>query len=139
MMRGLGVASIGYSQEQTSTRFAAHAASSATVRAICTRSPEAVRVVLMTTKTSGDSTRGVSHDIFCRIQDSFTTQGLQAKKAPLGRESGFHRGVNRRRPAGLKPYSVRGVGLVYGGIPMPYALFSNDAKLSKAYPTEADV
>jgi hypothetical protein len=29
--------------------------------------------------------------------------------------------------------------MVYGGIPMPYALFSNDSKLSKAYPTEADV
>jgi hypothetical protein len=28
----------------------------------------------MTAKTSGDSTPGVSHDIFRRIQDSFTTQ-----------------------------------------------------------------
>ena len=27
-------------------------------------------------KTSGDSSPGVSHDIFRRIQDSFTTQGL---------------------------------------------------------------
>jgi hypothetical protein len=26
-----------------------------------------------------------------------------------------------------------------GGIPMPYALFCNEAKLSKTYPTEADV
>jgi hypothetical protein len=30
----------------------------------------------MTGKTSGDSSPGVSHDIFLRIQDSFTTQGL---------------------------------------------------------------
>jgi hypothetical protein len=59
--------------------------------------------------------------------------------ASSDRESGFHLGVNRRGTAGLKPYPIRGVGLVYGGIPMPYALFSNDAKLSKAYPTEADV
>jgi hypothetical protein len=27
----------------------------------------------------------------------------------------------------------------FGSDPMPYALFSNEAKLSKAYPTEADV
>jgi hypothetical protein len=46
------------------------------VSAKCTRSPEDLKVVAMTGKTSGDSTRGVSHDIFGRIQDSFTTQGL---------------------------------------------------------------
>jgi hypothetical protein len=44
-----------------------------------------------------------------------------------------------RTPVGPKPYSVRRVRLVYRSIPRPYALFSNDAKLSKAYPTEADV
>ena len=30
----------------------------------------------MTAKTSGDSSRGVSANIFAGIQDSFTTQGL---------------------------------------------------------------
>jgi hypothetical protein len=47
----------------------------------------------------------------------------------------------RERPAaaGLKPYSLRRVRPVYRSDPMPYALFSNEAKLSKAYPTEADV
>src|SRR6266851_6344483 len=42
-------------------------------------------------------------------------------------------------PAGLKPDPIRRVRLVYRSDPMPYALFSNDAKLSKTYPTEADV
>jgi hypothetical protein len=36
----------------------------------------------MTAKTSGDSSPGVSHDIFQAIQDSFTTQGTQAEMAP---------------------------------------------------------
>jgi hypothetical protein len=35
-----------------------------------------LRVVLMATKTSGDSSLGVLGIIFSRIQDSFTTQGL---------------------------------------------------------------
>jgi hypothetical protein len=58
-------------------RLAAHAASRATVSAMCTRSTEVSKVVLMTTKTSGDSRPGVSHVIFPAIQDSFTTQGLR--------------------------------------------------------------
>jgi len=49
----------------------------------------------MARKTSGDSTLGVSHDIFPGIQDSFTTQGLppeMARSTP-----------NRvRRPFGLR-------------------------------------
>ena len=68
--------STGYSQAHTSTRLAAQAASSATVSVTCTRSQEVCRVIFMARKTSGDSTRGVSHDIFPGIQDSFTTQGL---------------------------------------------------------------
>jgi hypothetical protein len=47
------------------------------VSAMCTRSPEVLRVVLITAKTSGDSSPGVSHDIFGPIQDSFTTQGFK--------------------------------------------------------------
>jgi hypothetical protein len=57
---------------------AAHAASSATVSTTWTRSPDVLKVVAMTAKTSGDSSRGVSGFIFRRIQDSFTTQGLRA-------------------------------------------------------------
>jgi hypothetical protein len=38
----------------------------------------------MTAKTSGDSTPGVSINIFRGIQDSFTTQGLQTS----GRKAG---------------------------------------------------
>jgi hypothetical protein len=34
----------------------------------------------MTGKTSGDSSPGVSTNIFARIQDSFTTQGLPPKR-----------------------------------------------------------
>jgi hypothetical protein len=39
----------------------------------------------------------------------------------------------------LKPQPILGVDSVIGAIAMPYALFCNDARLSKAYPTEADV
>jgi hypothetical protein len=40
----------------------------------------------------------------------------------------------------MKPSSDRRVEMVISGSDwMPYALFSNDAKLSKAFPTEADV
>jgi len=77
---------------------AAHAANSATVSAMCTRSPEVLRIVLITAKTSGDSGPGVSHDIFRPIQDSFTTQGFKAEMAPGGRGPGFHSRVKRRRP-----------------------------------------
>src|SRR6476660_1516635 len=38
-----------------------------------------------------------------------------------------------------KPAAAPGVTSLCGAKPMPYALFSNDARLSKAYPTEADV
>jgi hypothetical protein len=83
MMEGLGAPSIGYSHEHTSTRFAAQAANRATVSATCTRSPEDLKVVLMTPETSGDSTRRVSRDIFRGIQDSFTTQGLRQLRAEM--------------------------------------------------------
>jgi hypothetical protein len=68
-----------YSQEHTSIKLAAQAASSATVSTTWTRSPDVLKVVPMTGKTSGDSSRGVSGFIFRGIQDSFTTQGLRAK------------------------------------------------------------
>jgi hypothetical protein len=50
--------------------------------------------------------------------------------------------VIRGIAAGAKPAWRGGVdssGIFQRSDPMPYALFSNDAKLSKAYPTEADV
>jgi hypothetical protein len=81
MFRGLAAPSIGYSQAHTSTRLAAQAASNATDSVTCTCSLEVCRVILMARKTSGDSTRGVSHDIFAGIQDSFTTQGLPPERA----------------------------------------------------------
>jgi hypothetical protein len=83
MMEGLAAASIGYSHEHTSAKFAAQAANRATVSATCTRSPEDLKVVLMTSKTSGDSTPRVSRDIFRGIQDSFTTQGLRQLRAEM--------------------------------------------------------
>src|SRR6476620_5314867 len=38
-----------------------------------------------------------------------------------------------------KPAAAPRVTSLCGAKPMPYALFSNDARLSKAYPTETDV
>ena len=49
-----------YSQEHTSIKLAAQAASSATVSTTWTRSPDVLKVVAMTAKTSGDFSRGVS-------------------------------------------------------------------------------
>src|SRR3954447_268480 len=42
-------------------------------------------------------------------------------------------------PAPLQPKPRQRVRLFWRSDPMPYALFCNEAKLSKAYPTEADV
>ena len=79
----------------------------------------------MARKTSGDSTKRVSHDIFCGIHTSFTTQGP---------------GPGTTRPAPrLQPKPPQRVRLFYRSDPMPYALFCNEARLSKTYPTEADV
>ena len=86
MFKGLAAPSIGYSQAHTSARLAAQAASNATVSVTCTCSLEVCRVILMARKTSGDSTRGVSHDIFAGIQDSFTTQGLPPERGRFSLE-----------------------------------------------------
>jgi hypothetical protein len=98
MMEGLAAASTTlYSHEHTSAKFAAQAANRAMVSATCTRSPEDLKVVLMTRKTSGDSTRRVSHDISRTIQDSFTTQGLRQLRAEMAlifRLAGSQRRVN---------------------------------------------
>jgi hypothetical protein len=50
-------------------------------------------------------------------------------------------GSRAREPtaAGLKLRRLDGVKVLSAERRMPYALFSNDAKLSKTYPTEADV
>ena len=48
----------------------------------------------MTGKTSGDSSKRVSHDIFWGIHESFTTQGLWAGLAAIHCESAsLHRRV----------------------------------------------
>src|ERR1700704_4807724 len=39
----------------------------------------------------------------------------------------------------MQPKPSQRVRMFYRSDPMPYALFCHDAKLSKAYPTEADV
>jgi hypothetical protein len=93
----------------------------------------------MPAKPSRDSTVGVSHDIFCRIQDSFTTQATRAETAQIPVEGGFSPAREGAARGGLKPCSAPRVRLGLRSLLMPYALFSNDAKLSKAYPTEADV
>jgi hypothetical protein len=72
---------MGYSQEHTSIKLAAQAASSATVSTTWTRSPDVLKVVAITAKTSGDSSRGVSGFIFHGIQESFTTQGQRPKRS----------------------------------------------------------
>ena len=43
------------------------------------------------------------------------------------------------RLTALKPKRLASVKIFLRSSPMPYALFCNEAKLSKAYPTEADV
>ena len=99
----------------------------------------------MTAKTSGDSSPGVSGNIFGGIQDSFTTQGLPTKRLRIQNlaESPSPAGLSPAREAPtrrrLQPYSGRGVSVVWRSEPMPYALFCNEAQLSKAYPTEAAV
>src|SRR3982074_2085246 len=70
-----------YSHEHTSTKFAAQAANNATVSTMCTCFPEVLKVVAMA-KTSSDSRPGVSHEIFCLIQDSFTTHGPAPDSCP---------------------------------------------------------
>ena len=52
----------------------------------------------MTGKTSGDSTKRVSHDIFWGIHESFTTQALRPDRPPIHRESAsLHRRVKCTR------------------------------------------
>jgi hypothetical protein len=162
MMEGMGAASIGsligshdliakpptlwrimrYSHEHTSTKFAAQAANRATVSAICTRSPEDLKVVLMTGKTSGDSTRGVSHDIFSPDSGLVYDSGTPRLKGRNGRISAGETltgASTADAPPGCNRIRSAALGRLTGAIPMSYALFSNDAKLSKTYPTEADV
>ena len=57
----------------------------------------------MTAKTSGDSSPGVSRNIFRPgIQDSFTTQGL-SPNGPRSLDTEFRAGVLAPAPARLKP------------------------------------
>jgi hypothetical protein len=67
-----------------------------------------------------------------RLRDS-------AQNGPNFSGSDSHRPVNPRGLRRAEPSPVRRVKPVYRSDPMAYAVFSNDAKLSKAYPTEADV
>jgi hypothetical protein len=88
----------------------------------------------MMVKTSGDSSSGVSEIIFSGIQDSFTTQGTSRPQNDPALQ--LHAGVNCHPDGNLTPSNA----LMHSRSDrMPYALFCNEAKLSKAYPTEADV
>jgi hypothetical protein len=136
MMEGIAAASIAYNQLHTSTRLAAHAAKRATESAMCRRSQEVWSIVLMA-KTSGDSTLGVSGIILSRFFGGFRTRLRLRDISPKGpwplcsgRNGRFYR-CNPKPPSALGYFS--------GAKAMPYALFCNEAKLSKAYPTEADV
>jgi hypothetical protein len=87
--------------------------------------------------TSSDSGSGVSGILFSGIQDSLRTHGCSTwaanwavRPSPACEGRCARNGNPRPRPA-LPAFAE--------SKPMPYALFSNDAKLSKAYPTEADV
>jgi hypothetical protein len=116
---------------------AAQAASNATVSVRCTRSQEFWPIVRMA-GTSGDSGSGVSGILFRRIHYSFTTQRLPpnaAKIANLAAHLPVKRGPAAKTETPVNPARYR----FLSELPMPYALFSNDAKLSKTYPTEADV
>jgi hypothetical protein len=105
MIRGLAAPSIGYRKAQTSARLAAQAVSKATVSVTCTRSQEVLRIVFMTGKTSGDSTRGVSHDIFSGIQDSLKTQGR-----PVGYGALTPNRVLNVVPANAGTHTLRPIG-----------------------------
>src|SRR5277367_504490 len=73
-----GLSAAQPSQTQTSVRLATQAPNSAIDSATGRCSQEVWRIVGLMPKTSSDSTPGVSANIFLGIQDSFTTQGLQA-------------------------------------------------------------
>ncbi len=94
----------------------------------------------MAGKTSGDSTRGVSDDIFRGDLGLVYDSGTPAK-CPARPDSHrhLHRGVTRLAPTARNLSPARALAANNGAISMPYALFSHDDKLSKAYPTEADV
>jgi hypothetical protein len=53
MFSGIEAASTAYSQEHTSTKLAAQAPSKAAVSAICTRSPDVLKVVPIAGKNIG--------------------------------------------------------------------------------------
>jgi hypothetical protein len=79
-------------------------------------------------KPSGDSGRRVSGILFRSVHLSFTTQD-NATKGPIRTDSGATCG------GFVRWASVSSTG----AMSMPYALFCKEAKLSKTYPTEADV
>jgi hypothetical protein len=89
-------------------------------------------------KTSGDSTPGVSEIIFAGFSgDSGLVydSGTPAQKGPLARPIPVANGLYRRR----NPKAPCALSCFSGAEAMPYALFCHEAKLSKTYPTEADV
>src|SRR5664279_141821 len=117
-----------------------------------TCSQEVLRIVLMAGKTSGDSSKRVSHDIFRAIHESFTTQGLPAGSTRFTANRPPHHGPVKCPCSTLHgvvfAFFVGGTGWLSrgdcnpgapgalgrwmsGATPMPYALYCNDAKLSK--------
>ena len=89
--------------------------------------------------TSGDSTERVSGILFCLIHNSFTTQGLP-KNGPNRAHPGVLTGPMKGCPApAAETINAASALMAFLEQTMAYALFCHDAKLSKAYPTEADV
>ena len=140
MMEGSAAASIGwgYSQTHTSATFAAQATNSATVSVNWTRSQEVWRNVRMAGNirrfwltSLGDSFFGDSP----LVRDS----GTPGKRPETGRFLPSPARDVAAYPIEETAKLPKALPVVYGARQMPYALFCNDAKLSKAYPTEADV
>ncbi len=77
----------------------------------------------MTGKTSGDSSPGVSGNIFCGIQDSFTTQGLGRNPAGPATQ-GSHLGVNHPPQPGLNPIPAHALAGFGGAIQCPTRCFA---------------
>ena len=92
---------------------------------MCTLSPVFVSIVSMTAKNIGRFWYRSLAQYFSPGSRLVYDSGASGPKPP------------RSRP--LKPKPAFRVRLLWRSNPMPYALFCNEAKLSKAYPTEADV
>jgi hypothetical protein len=126
-----------YSQAHTSMTLAAQATRSATVSVSLIRSQKVCSVVPMPAIFRRFYPES-PEDSFFRDSGLVKDSGTPEKRTKNDRFSP-HPPVKVRKPGRLKLQLIPGVKWLYWSRAMPYALFCNDAKLSKAYPTEADV